>query len=134
MKSLLRLSLGICLVFVVSSSPVDDNKPAERSSDRTLFIRSLPGYPGSRSNLYEVYMEPYLFVSTYVFDYSLPFFFLLRKVYIKQASHFFYSLFSRENICFFNLFVSEHLIVCSFQCFIINSIQFELTIFYSIHR
>ncbi|KAI4498207.1 hypothetical protein M0802_006693 [Mischocyttarus mexicanus] len=31
-------------------------------NDRTLFIRSLPGYPGSRSNLYEVYMEPYFFL------------------------------------------------------------------------
>ncbi|XP_046482199.1 superoxide dismutase [Cu-Zn]-like isoform X1 [Neodiprion pinetum] len=29
--------------------------------DRTLFIRSLPGFPGYRSDLYEVYMEPYLF-------------------------------------------------------------------------
>ncbi|KAF7393076.1 hypothetical protein HZH66_008909 [Vespula vulgaris] len=32
------------------------------TNERILFIRSLPGYPGSRSNLYEVYMEPYFFV------------------------------------------------------------------------
>lgn len=32
-------------------------------NDRTLYIRSLPGYPGARSDLYEVYMEPYYFVS-----------------------------------------------------------------------
>lgn len=30
-------------------------------NDRTLFVRGLPGYPGSRSDLFEVYMEPYLF-------------------------------------------------------------------------
>lgn len=30
-------------------------------NDKTLFVRNLPGYPGSRSDLYEVYMEPYLF-------------------------------------------------------------------------
>ncbi|XP_043273057.1 superoxide dismutase [Cu-Zn]-like isoform X2 [Venturia canescens] len=33
------------------------------SNDRKLYIRSLPGYPGLRSNLYEVYMEPYYFAT-----------------------------------------------------------------------
>jgi len=34
---------------------------ARTMRDRTLYIRSLPGYPGARSDLYEVYMEPYYF-------------------------------------------------------------------------
>lgn len=51
---------AICLALAscAQSGPYDRSVSA---SDRTLFIRSLPGYPGARSDLYEVYMEPYLF-------------------------------------------------------------------------
>ena len=40
-----------------------DRRMMTNMNDRTLYIRSLPGYPGGRSDLYEVYMEPYYFVS-----------------------------------------------------------------------
>ncbi|XP_033226296.1 superoxide dismutase [Cu-Zn], chloroplastic-like [Belonocnema kinseyi] len=57
---LITISL-IAASFVgeINGGPMD--KMAVTVKDRTLFIRSLPGYPGGRSNLYEVYMEPYLF-------------------------------------------------------------------------
>ncbi|XP_008216840.1 superoxide dismutase [Cu-Zn] isoform X1 [Nasonia vitripennis] len=58
MRSAIKFVLGLLLVCGACAGPVDDSKPI---SDRTLFIRSLPGYPGGRSNVYEVYMEPYLF-------------------------------------------------------------------------
>ncbi|XP_012251672.2 superoxide dismutase [Cu-Zn]-like [Athalia rosae] len=44
---------------LTSANPYD--RMMVEMNDRTLFIRSLPGFPGYRSDLYEVYMEPYLF-------------------------------------------------------------------------
>lgn len=55
----LLLSIGTILI---NGGPVDNSMPS--NDDRTLYIRSLPGYPGVRSDLYEVYMEPYYFVSS----------------------------------------------------------------------
>ncbi|XP_063973658.1 superoxide dismutase [Cu-Zn]-like [Diachasmimorpha longicaudata] len=54
----LALLMGVCMVGL-NGVPVENEMPT--SSDRTLYIRSLPGYPGVRSDLYEVYMEPYYF-------------------------------------------------------------------------
>jgi len=50
----------IGMIAIVRAGPYD--RMAVSMNDRTLFIRSLPGYPGTRSDLYEVYMEPYYFV------------------------------------------------------------------------
>lgn len=61
------LVLGLCLGL--DGGPIDENPSGSKidetpaAKDRTLYIRSLPGYPGERSDLYEVYMEPYYFVS-----------------------------------------------------------------------
>lgn len=63
MKTSLELLLSVLLVSSVSAGPAG-NAQMTPVNDRTLFIRSLPGYPGGRSDVYEVYMEPYLFVST----------------------------------------------------------------------
>lgn len=56
----------IGMIAIARAGPYD--RTADGSvNDRTLFIRSLPGYPGTRSDLYEVYMEPYYFVRTCIF-------------------------------------------------------------------
>lgn len=55
-----RLSIVIGMIAIARAGPYD--RMAVTMNDRTLFIRSLPGYPGTRSDLYEVYMEPYYFV------------------------------------------------------------------------
>lgn len=53
--------IAACLIWETNGGTTD--KVAQTSvNDRTVFIRSLPGLRGVRSNLYEVYMEPYLFV------------------------------------------------------------------------
>ncbi|XP_032669245.1 superoxide dismutase [Cu-Zn]-like [Odontomachus brunneus] len=54
-----RLSIVIAMIVTARAGPYD--RMAVSMNDRTLFIRSLPGYPGTRSDLYEVYMEPYYF-------------------------------------------------------------------------
>ncbi|KAK2576313.1 hypothetical protein KPH14_005677 [Odynerus spinipes] len=60
MQRSLGFAIGVILLaWRTSAGGYDDTMTLV--NDRTLFIRSLPGYPGSRSNLYEVYMEPYLF-------------------------------------------------------------------------
>lgn len=52
--------IAACLIWETNGGTTD--KVAQTSvNDRTVFIRSLPGLRGVRSNLYEVYMEPYLF-------------------------------------------------------------------------
>lgn len=55
----------IGMIAIARAGPYD--RTADAMNDRTLFIRSLPGYPGTRSDLYEVYMEPYYFVRIYIF-------------------------------------------------------------------
>lgn len=62
MLIILVFLMGLCMVGL-HGVPVDNEMPT--NSDRTLYIRSLPGYPGVRSDLYEVYMEPYYFVSRF---------------------------------------------------------------------
>lgn len=47
--------------FIRSTSAGPYDRMMLEMNDRTLFVRSLPGFPGTRSDLYEVYMEPYLF-------------------------------------------------------------------------
>lgn len=54
-----RLSIVIGMIAIARAGPYD--RMMVSMNDRTLFIRSLPGYPGTRSDLYEVYMEPYYF-------------------------------------------------------------------------
>lgn len=39
------------------------NDPLNKSNKKILTIKSIPGYPGSRSDVYEILMEPYYFVS-----------------------------------------------------------------------
>ncbi|XP_015595409.1 superoxide dismutase [Cu-Zn], chloroplastic [Cephus cinctus] len=51
--------IGLCLIWEAFALPYEGMMI--NINDRTLFVRSLPGYPGTRSDLYEVYMEPYLF-------------------------------------------------------------------------
>lgn len=66
----------IGMIAVARAGPYDrtadsaNDRTADTVNDRTLFIRSLPGYPGTRSDLYEVYMEPYYFVRIYIFFFS----------------------------------------------------------------
>ncbi|GAB1859453.1 superoxide dismutase [Camponotus japonicus] len=54
-----RLSIVIGMISIARAGLYD--RMMVSMNDRTLFIRSLPGYPGTRSDLYEVYMEPYYF-------------------------------------------------------------------------
>ncbi|XP_011503272.1 PREDICTED: superoxide dismutase [Cu-Zn]-like [Ceratosolen solmsi marchali] len=58
MRVSINLILEISLFYIAWASPV--NKVLTVISNKKLFIRSLPGYSGGRSNLYEVHMEPYL--------------------------------------------------------------------------
>lgn len=53
----------IGMIAIARAGPYD--RMMVSMNDRTLFIRSLPGDPGTRSDLYEVYMEPYYFVRIY---------------------------------------------------------------------
>lgn len=61
MKLTIVLLVSIGVTFYAQH--VVSERKLVKSNDRTLFIRSLPGYPGGRSDLYEVYMEPYHYVS-----------------------------------------------------------------------
>ncbi|XP_035738212.1 superoxide dismutase [Cu-Zn]-like [Vespa mandarinia] len=61
MQKSLRISIMMILLTWKTYAEVYEGT-IMNTNERTLFIRSLPGYPGSRSNLYEVYMEPYFFV------------------------------------------------------------------------
>lgn len=68
-----RLLIVIGTIAIAKAGPYDrtadsmNDRTADSMNDRTLYIRSLPGYPGTRSDLYEVYMEPYYFVRTYIY-------------------------------------------------------------------
>lgn len=61
--------IALLFIFIYFSElngvPINNEMPSTQINDkeRTLYIRSVPGYPGVRSDLYEVYMEPYYFVS-----------------------------------------------------------------------
>ncbi|XP_025072864.1 superoxide dismutase [Cu-Zn]-like isoform X2 [Pogonomyrmex barbatus] len=46
-----RLSIVISMIAIARAGPYD--RTTDAVNDRTLFIRSLPGYPGTRSDLYE---------------------------------------------------------------------------------
>lgn len=61
MKRSIKIVLGVILLAWSISAGTYDKTMLSLVNDRTLLIRSIPGYPGSRSDLYEVYMEPYLF-------------------------------------------------------------------------
>ncbi|XP_043673369.1 superoxide dismutase [Cu-Zn]-like [Vespula pensylvanica] len=57
------LKIAIMMILVTQKTYAEVHEQTTmNTNERILFIRSLPGYPGSRSNLYEVYMEPYFFV------------------------------------------------------------------------
>lgn len=56
----------ICIIGVSSSphlGPHQGPSPQGVMSDRSLHVRSLPPITGFQSNIYEVYMEPFPFVS-----------------------------------------------------------------------
>lgn len=61
-KSFVRLAIIVCTIAVT------DMVHAKAFQDipgfgRNLIIRNLPAIPDFQSNLYEVYMEPFLYVS-----------------------------------------------------------------------
>ncbi|KAL2736463.1 superoxide dismutase Cu-Zn-like [Vespula maculifrons] len=57
------LKIAIMMILLTQKTYAEVHEQTTmNTNERILFIRSLPGYPGSRSNLYEVYMEPYFFV------------------------------------------------------------------------
>ncbi|XP_043471981.1 superoxide dismutase [Cu-Zn] 5-like [Leptopilina heterotoma] len=58
---LLAITLTAASLILGSNGGTTDKVNTAPINDRTVFIRSLPGLRGVRSNLYEVYMEPYLF-------------------------------------------------------------------------
>nr|XP_050858099.1 superoxide dismutase [Cu-Zn]-like [Vespula vulgaris] len=61
MQRTLKITIMMILLTQKTYAEVHE-QTTMNTNERILFIRSLPGYPGSRSNLYEVYMEPYFFV------------------------------------------------------------------------
>lgn len=55
---------SILLVNYVVKTSV--SSPSLKQVDRSLHVRSLPPINGIQSNIYEVYMEPYGFVSAFI--------------------------------------------------------------------
>ncbi|KAJ8686419.1 hypothetical protein QAD02_022213 [Eretmocerus hayati] len=61
MRSMMGMMLGTLAILCVLQTGSAGHRPVELAGQKSVFIRSVPGYRGTRSNVYEVYMEPYLF-------------------------------------------------------------------------
>lgn len=48
---------------IVDNNNNRSNISGSGNNKKTLVVKSIPGYPGIRSDVYEIYMEPYNFVS-----------------------------------------------------------------------
>ena len=74
LQTLAVVVIQASLVFGADDAPPSKDVEILDPKDRSLFVRNIPGVYGYTSNIYEIPMHPYPFVSSLCSDHNLPHF------------------------------------------------------------